>query len=85
MHITGKIIICPGCGWIGFKKDLKRVADSDCFACPKCGYENNGDDGKGRLLTLAEMFKSENEYNDVRMDLFLLSLYRIFRDYGMLK
>lgn len=47
--------------------------------------QNNGDDGKGRLLTLAEMFKSENEYNDVRMDLFLLSLYRIFRDYGMLK
>jgi hypothetical protein len=61
-------IICPGCGWVGDVMGLRGGA------CPGCGYENNTP--PGRLLTIGEMMDDNEPYNDVRMDLFLQSLWR---------
>lgn len=65
------MVVCPGCGWIGIIEDLS----DGC--CPDCGYENNLP--PQRLLALQEMLEDEqtNEYNDVRMDLFLAALFRV--------
>ena len=60
------IIICPGCGWYGKRRALKKGA------CPKCEYENGVE--PYRLLTLKEIQESSTLYNDVRLDLFLKSL-----------
>ena len=59
----GDYIICPSCGWTGDLDGLVRGA------CPQCEYENNMP--PNRLLTLSEMRKSNVEYYDVRLDLFL--------------
>lgn len=62
-------IICPGCGWAGENKDLKRGA------CPQCEYENGMP--PNRLLTLEEILEDEVEYDEVRLDLFLSSVFRV--------
>ena len=46
--------------------------------CPDCGYENNIP--PMRLLTLGEMMKDNEEYQNVRMDLFLQSLAEVLQD-----
>ena len=63
------VIVCPGCGWIG---DMEGLNDG---ACPECRYESGV--SPYRLLTVKEMLEDELEYNDVRIDLFLASLFRI--------
>lgn len=66
------IIICPGCGWTG---DIEDLSDG---ACPDCSYENGLP--PYHLLTLKEMLENEGEYDDVKMDLFLVSLFRVLYD-----
>ena len=65
------VIVCPRCGWTGVIEDLFDGI------CPECRYENGLP--PYRLLTIKEMLEDEqiSEYNDVRMDLFLASLFRI--------
>ena len=65
-------IICPGCGWLG-------TVDKLCLgACPECEYENGAP--PYRLLTLGEMLRiTDIEYINVRMDLFLASLFKLMR------
>ena len=60
-------VICPGCGWVGEIEDLKRGA------CPQCRYENGME--PYRLLTLAEAMEDDVEYIDVRLDVFLRSVF----------
>lgn len=64
-----KTIICPGCGWIGAVEALNQEG-----GCPDCSYENGLE--PYRLLTLAEMLNDAGEYADIRMDLFLKSLFK---------
>lgn len=66
-----EMIICPGCGWIGKKEDLKLFAESGI--CPICNYENGLE--PFRLLTIQEILADDTEYNDVRLDLFLRTLF----------
>lgn len=65
-------VICLGCGWIGNIAEL-----SGHGACPECKYENGV--SLWRLLTLREMLDSDEEtgYMNVRLDLFLASLFRL--------
>ena len=84
MNILDKTIICPGCGWTGFEKDLESVGDLS-LVCPSCGYENNAWGSNYKLYTLTEMMEHDCEYNDVRMDLFLASLIKVYREHGFLK
>ena len=61
-------IICPGCGKV--YKDISSLpADGVCV----CSYENGLP--PYRLLTLGEMCDDDMEYDTVRMDLFLTSLF----------
>lgn len=62
------IVVCPGCGWYGADHEL-----SEDNTCPQCGYENGVP--PYRLFTLKEMLDREEEYNDVRMDRFLASVF----------
>lgn len=64
-----KTIICPGCGWTGTTEMLGHWGD-----CPECDYENRLE--PNRLLTLSEMVENNGRYNEVRMDLFLKSLFK---------
>ena len=69
-------IICPGCGWIGDVDQLRAGKYPNEVFCPDCGYENNAPPHY-RLLTIGEMLYDDEEYNNVRMDLFLQSLSRV--------
>jgi len=65
-------VICPGCGWTGQVSELMENG-----TCPECSYENGAP--PYRLLTLSEMLRiTDVEYADIRMDLFLASLLRVF-------
>lgn len=68
------MVICPGCGWIG---TIEGLSDG---VCPNCRYENNLP--PLRLLTIKEMLEDDEqgEYDGVRMDLFLASLFRVLYD-----
>lgn len=66
-------VVCPGCGWIGVAGELAAYRG----ACPVCCYENGVE--PYRLLTLSEMLKSDTEYADIRMDLFLASVFKLVR------
>lgn len=62
------MVVCPGCGWAGTIETLGKWG-----CCPQCNYENGVE--PNRLLTLSEMLQYEVVYVDVRMDLFLPSLF----------
>lgn len=72
-NIDYSLVVCPGCGWTGEIAALVRGG-----ACPTCGYENGLH--PNRLLTLTEMLESDVEYTDVRMDLFLRSVFQLITD-----
>lgn len=66
-------VVCIGCGWVG-----DSVDELTCYgACPVCRYENGA--SPWRLLTLREMLDSDKEtgYMNVRLDLFLGTLFRL--------
>jgi len=67
------IIICPGCTWIGLKKDL-----SEYGTCPICGYTNNVE--PYRLLTISEILKAEGEFNNVLLGPFCRKLLQIISE-----
>ena len=71
--VLEETVICPGCGWTGSVDQLQYGA------CPDCWYENGT--YPYRLLTLSEMLKHETEYNDVRFDLFLLSVFALLDEW----
>ncbi len=72
--VLDETIVCPGCGWVGGVDKLWDGAD-----CPACGYENGTE--PYRLLTLSEMLEHKTEYNDVRLDLFLLSVFALLDEW----
>lgn len=65
-------IICLGCGWTG---DIAELTEHG--ACPDCGCENGA--SPFRLLTLGEMLEDDEEsgHTNVRLDLFLGTLFRL--------
>ena|GEM_PF-6572878 len=67
------VIICPGCGWKGNKRELNK-GPLDKGSCPVCEFQNGLP--PYTMLTVSEMLTDEygTEYTDVRMDLFLATL-----------
>lgn len=66
-------IVCPGCGWIGTKRELYNKT------CKNCGYENG--ESPFRLLTVEELLKdNKGNYCDVNMGKFLTSLLKVINE-----
>lgn len=64
--------VCLGCGWTGSITEL-----SEYGTCPVCKYENGAP--PYRLLTLGEILDSDEEasYMNVRLDLFLKTVFHL--------
>jgi len=84
MKISKKVlntIICPGYGWTGITDELNNISDEPYepfLTCPSCRYQIGIE--PWRLLTVRELLSDKMSYIDydqVRFDLFLKSLFKL--------